>query len=144
MVRNILAVIIGYVGYFILVFVTFSALYLVLGPEQTFVPGKFDVTMTWVVPSVALMIVCGIAGGFVAAMVGTDSRVGMGLAITILVLGIAMTLPDMLAAPPTGARDPNLGNWDAMLQARTPLWVLIANPVVAALGALIGSSLRRK
>lgn len=144
MVRNVLAVIIGYVSYFIMVFLTFSALYLLLGPERTFVPGKFDVTMTWVVPSVALMIVCGVAGGFIAAIIGTDSRVGTGLAIAILVLGIAMTLPDMLAAPPTGVRDPNLGNWDAMLQARTPIWVLIANPVVAALGALIGSSIRRK
>lgn len=144
MVRNILAVIIGYIGYFILVFVTFSALYLALGPEQTFFPGKFDVTMTWVVPSVALMIFCGVAGGFIAALIGTDSRVGIGLAIVIFILGIAMTLPDMLAAPPTGVRDPNLGNWDAMLQARTPLWVLIANPVVAALGALIGASLRRR
>ncbi|MBK7707669.1 MAG: hypothetical protein IPN69_06435 [Acidobacteria bacterium] len=144
MARNILAVVIGYISIFFFVFVTFTLLYLALGPTQTFVPGTFDVTMTWVVPSVALSIFCGIAGGFICAKIGADSRAVTWLAVTVFVLGILMALPMIFSAPPSGIRDNNLANMEAMMQARQPLWVAVVNPIIGALSVLIGGTSAKK
>jgi hypothetical protein len=144
MVRNILAVVIGYVSIFVFVFLTFTALYLALGPVQTFVPGKFDVTMTWIVPSVALSIVCGIAGGFVCSKIGADSRAVTWLAIVVFVLGALMALGVIFAELPPNERAADLSNMEAMMQARQPVWLAIANPIIGALSVLIGGALSRK
>ncbi len=144
MVRNILAVIVGYVSIFLFVFVTFTALYFALGPAQTFVPGKFDVTMTWIVPSVALSILCGIAGGFICNKIGADSRSATWLAVVVFVLGALMALPVIFGTPPPDVRSADLSNLEAMAQARQPVWVAIANPIIGAFSVLIGGSLSKK
>ncbi len=143
MARNILAVVIGYVCIFFFIFVTFTLLYVALGPTQTFVPGKFDVTMTWVVPSFVLSIICGIAGGFICAKIGADSRAALWLAVVVFLLGIGMALPEFFAAP-AGERAGDLSNMEAMMQARQPIWVAIVNPILGAISVLIGGALVKK
>lgn len=61
-----------------------------------------------------------------------------------LVLGLFMAGPVMVAnREPSPPRSAEVGNLEAMGQARQPTWVAALNPLLGCAGVLIGASLRR-
>jgi len=64
----------------------------------------------------------------------------------VIVLGLALAIPTVTQREGLAPRPATVGNMEAMQQARTPPWVAFLNPLVGALGVLLGgrrSSIRR-
>jgi hypothetical protein len=143
--RTITAVVAGYLTMFVLVFVSFSAAYLLLGPDGSFLPGTYDVTTTWIIVSLPLSLIAAVIGGLVCALVAPTPAAPRVLAALVLVLGIAMAVPVLTGgstAPNIRASD--VGNLEAMMQGRQPVWVALLSPLIGAVGALLGARLQRR
>lgn len=143
MIRTIAGVVIGYIVTALLVFILFSAAYLAMGTGNAFLPGSYQVSSLWLAVSVVLSFVAALAGGYVAAAVSRGTRAPLVLACAVLILGILFALP-ALGQPDPGPRAGDVGNVAAMMNARQPAWLLLLNPVIGAVGILVGSRLRKQ
>lgn len=143
MLRSIGAVIGGYVVMFVLVFVTFSGLYLAIGADGAFEPGTYDVSMMWIVTSIVLSILAALAGGYVCESISRGGKAAVGLAILVAVLGLVAAIPPLTAPPSNEARTADVPNMEAMMKAKAPAWAALLNPFIGAAGALAGAKLRR-
>ncbi|MHC5002893.1 MAG: hypothetical protein ACYTJ0_07195 [Planctomycetota bacterium] len=149
MLRAILGVIAGYLVMMIVVFVTFTVAYLVMGTEKAFQPESFDASMLWIVTSIVLGAIAAVLGGLTCAAVARGGRAPLVLAGIVLGLGLAMAVPAFLAGDesPPPARSGELDNFEAMTQAKQPTWLMVVNPIIGCVGVLIGASMvggRRK
>jgi hypothetical protein len=143
--RTILAVVAGYIVMALLVFLSFSAAFLMMGTDRAFQPGTYGVSALWLTVSFVLGLVAAIVGGYACAAIAPRSRAPMALAVVVLVLGLAMAVP-VLTAPDAGVprqRAGDVGNTEAMMQAQQPPWVALANPFLGAAGVMIGARRRR-
>jgi predicted anti-sigma-YlaC factor YlaD len=145
MVRNILAVVAGYATLALLIFVTFTLLYLMLGADRSFEPGSYDASALWVLTSFPLGVATSVAAGYVCAALARGGRAPQVLAGVVLVLGLLFAIPVLRAADaPSPPRAGGVSNMEAMRQARQPEWVHLVNPFVGAVGVLVGAGLRRR
>ena len=146
--RNILSVIVGYITMFIVVFVSFTVAYLAMGEDRAFKAGLYEVSTLWIVTSVVLGTVAAIAGGIVCALVSRRSKGAvMSLMILVLVLGGLTFVMEMQKPELTGedaVRGPGTSNTEAMMNARQPMWALVSNPIIGAVGVYVGASLMRR
>jgi hypothetical protein len=143
--RVIGGVIAGYVVMFIVVFVLLTGAYLGLGADRAFEEASFTPSMTWLGLMFVVGLVAAIIGGVVCAAIAPNTRAPVALVVVVLVLGAASAIPAFMppdADQPT-VRSGDLSNMDAMMSARTPAWVAIANPVIGAIGVMLGARLRR-
>ncbi len=144
--RNTGAVIVGYMVMFAVVFVTFSIAFLMMGTNGAFVEGSYDVTVLWLLVSFVLGLIAAVAGGSVCAAVAKGSRTPLALAGLVLVLGLLMAVPVLTASddgqPKT--READVSTFDAMQQAKQPVWVALANPFVGFIGVVIGARLKTR
>jgi hypothetical protein len=144
MVRSVLSVVVGYAAMFAAIFLTFSGLYLLLGQELSFQPGTYDPSMLWTVVSFALGAGAAILGGYVCARIARTAKPPQVLAGVVLIIGLLSALPVLMAeSTPAEARTGEVGNLDAMMKAKQPAWVAVANPFVGLVGVLLGGRLRR-
>jgi hypothetical protein len=88
-------------------------------------------------------LIAGILGGWVCAIIARTKRGANALAIVVLALGLLMAIPAFLAEPVTEPRGSDVSSMDAMMKAQTPPWITVVNPIIGAIGVLIGASLRR-
>ena len=142
--RAIGGAVLGYIVMVLVIFCGLTAAWFALGSDGAFRPGVYDVSTTWVVISIIVGIIAALAGGRTARAVAktiTGPRILAGL---VIVLGILSALPGLSMDPAPAVRDPSLSMFDAMAQARTPVWVLFLNPVIGAIGALIGGNALQK
>lgn len=144
--RAILAVIVGYVAMFLLLFVGFTGAYLILGADQAFKPGSYQVSNRWLALSFALHIVIGVIGGFICAAIAKGGKAPLALAIVAVVIGLLLGIPAIMAQrnTPSTPRGRNVPNLEAMQKVRQPVWAPVALPIVAAIGIMIGGSLKRR
>lgn len=140
--RKILGGILGYVVMFVVVFTTFTIAYLAMGSDTAFLPGTYEVSMTWILVSSILGLVAAVVGGYVAGRVGGKGAVKVTAGI-VLVLGLLLAIATALFSKPTEIRPADVPNMEAMSKAQTPVWVAFLNPVIGIVGVLIGGSLRK-
>ena len=145
MLRAILGVIAGYIAMAILVFVSLMIAYLILGADGAFKPmPSFEISTTWIIASFILGFVAAVIGGLVCMLIaGRGSKAGVVLAAIVLVLGVAMALGTP-SGPREGApeaRTDEIRSLEAMQWAEQPALTLWLNPLVGALGVLIGAKL---
>ena len=145
MLRGILGVIVGYVVMLIAVVVTFMGLYLVLGANGAFKPESYEPSVTWLVASFVLALIAAIIGGLVCVAVAGGKKSAVALAGLVIVLGIIFAIPTLTASSSEtpAVRGGEVGNFEAMTKAKEPGWVALMNPVIGAVGVMIGSRLRR-
>ncbi|WP_145233736.1 hypothetical protein [Urbifossiella limnaea] len=144
MLRAVAAVVVGYVVMFATIFLTFSALYLLLGQERSFQPGSYEPSLLWNAVSFALGIGAAVLGGVVCASIARAAKPPKVLAGFVLILGLLSAVPVLMAAAtPAEERTGDAGNLDAMMKAKQPAWVALANPFVGFVGVLLGARLRR-
>lgn len=139
MMRTVGGVLAGYVAMALIVFACLTAAYLGMGAERAFRPGVYDVSMLWAVVSIVIGFLAAWVGGWVARKIARSRRGPQALAAVVVVLGLALAIPTLggglpEAPPRTGAP----ANMAAMQQARTPAWLALLNPVIGALGVLVG------
>ena len=142
--RAIISVVVGYVTMFAAIFLAFSGLYLLMGQDLSFRPGSYEPSMLWTVVSFALGMGAAVLGGCVCAWIARTATPPKVLAGVVLVIGLLSAIPVLMAAStPAEARTGEVGNLDAMMKAKQPAWVAVANPFVGLMGVLVGSRLRR-
>jgi hypothetical protein len=138
--RVVGGIVVGYIVMAVVVFVTFTLAYRILGVDGSFQPGSYEVTGTWAVVSILLGLLGAILGGMVAVAVARKSGAAKGLAVFVLFLGLGMAVMEVTRPNdqrPT-VRAAEVSNTDAMQNARQPLWLLWMNPLIGAAGVMIG------
>lgn len=143
MVRKIVGVIVGYVVMAVMVFLTFSLAYLTMGAAHAFKPGRFDPSLRWIVVSFVLAFVAALVGGYTCATIAKSKRAAQVLAGIVVVLGALVAIPALTANDTRpNFRVGNVTNMEAMQKARTPGWVALMNPLIGAVGVMVGAGLR--
>lgn len=144
MLRRILGVIGGYV--FIVAFImgTFTALYAILGADGAYEPGTYVVSMSWIIPTFILSFVAAVAGGWICFLISRSLGSVTVFAGIVLVLGLVLAVMQASADTVIELREGAVSNSEAMQKSIQPLWVAIANPVVGAMGILIGGRLKKE
>ncbi len=140
--RNVGSAVLGWVVMGLLVFGLMSLLWQVLGPERAFQPESWEVTGAWIVLTILLGVIAAVVGGHVCARVAADGRGVWMLVVLVVVLGVALALPEVPEV--TGIRPVNVSMMEAMSQARQPTWLTWLNPVYGALGVLAGARMARR
>jgi len=146
MARSIIAVIAGYVAMFVLVFVTFTCVFLLMGTEWSFKPNSFEASNRWIAMSLVANLVIGIICGFICALIAKGGKTPMALAIVVFALGMLLAIPSMMAhkAGAGEVRTGNVSQMEAMTKANEPLWVPFTFPIIGAIGVLSGGKLKRR
>ena len=144
MAKVIGSAVVGYIVIFILVFLLMTASWYAVGAQGAFQPGVWDVTPVWLGLMLASALVAAVVGGYVTAMVTPDSRGPKILIGIVVVLGLLFALPVLMGSGPVAAlpRPDELPMFEAMQNGKQPAWVALLNPVLGAVGVLIGSRLR--
>lgn len=144
MARAILSVVVGYVAMFATIFLSFSGLYLLMGQDLSFQSGSYEPSLLWTLVSFALGMGAAVFGGWLCAWIAQTTTPPKVLAGVVLVIGLLSAVPVLMAAAtPAETRTGEIGNLDAMLKAKQPAWVAVANPFVGLVGVLLGARLRR-
>lgn len=147
MIRNIGGVILGYIVMALLIFLTFSAAYLLMGAGVAFKPETYEPSNLWLVTSFVLGFVAAVVGGYICVLITRGGRASLALAALVIVLGVLAAVPVLRAANAGRERltRPNeVSNIEAMQNAVQPGWVALLNPFIGAAGVLIGARLRRR
>lgn len=144
MLKSVGGVIVGYIVMFILVFVLFSLAYLALGANGAFKPGTYDVSTLWLAISVVVGLVAAIVGGFICSLIAPNSKAPLALVVLVLVLGLLTAIPVLMSNDPRpNIRDASVGNMEAMMNARQPAWIALLNPLIGAVGVMLGSRMKK-
>lgn len=142
MIRSIISVIVGYIALAIVVFVIFTAAYLLMGVDRAFQPGSYEVSMTWAIMSVAVNILAAAIGGVVCVAIARSMKPAMVLAGLILVLGLLVAIPVVTAdRDDMPARTADVSNMEAMRNAQQPVWFALTTPFIGAAGVMLGAGI---
>lgn len=140
--KAILAAIVGYITMAVIVFVALSVVWAALGPGSAFEPGSWDTSMKWNLINPLVGIVAAIAGGYVCALISPGGQSLSILVGIVVVLGALSAVAGMMAPAPTEPRPETIAMFEAMGNARPPMWSLWLNPILGVVGSIIGSRLR--
>jgi hypothetical protein len=144
MIRGIVGVVVGYVVMAVLIFLTFSLAYLGMGSNRAFNPGSFDPSLFWIVISFFLSFVAALIGGYTCATIAKSRRAVHVLAGLVFVIGIIVAIPVLTSGDPRrNVRTGDVPNLEAMTKARTPGWVALMNPLIGAVGVIVGAGLKQ-
>jgi hypothetical protein len=144
MLRTIGGVVLGYVTMAVLVFGLLTLAYLGLGADRAFRPSSYEPSDTWIVTMFAIGLLAAIVGGMVCAAVGRSRTAVLALAVVVVLLGVLSAIPVLMGVQgESQARTGDVSNLDAMMKARTPAWVALANVAVGVAGVVLGGRLRR-
>jgi ABC-type transport system involved in multi-copper enzyme maturation permease subunit len=144
--RAIASVIVGYVVMALVVFVSFTLAYILMGADRTYQPGSYEVSTLWIVVAIVLTLVAAIGGGYVAASIAKTSTPIKVLIGLVLVLGFASVFMAQRGSDDDRpvVREANPTVWEAMSASRQPLWIALLNPLLAVGGILYGASLKKR
>ncbi len=143
MLRTGGGVILGYIVIAAFVFLSFSLVYVAMGPDRAYQPGTYEVSGLWVVVSFVLSFIAAVLGGWVCVLVARTQLGPQILAAAILVLGLVLAVMELGSTPadlPT-VRDASVGVMEAMRDSRNPTWINFVTPFVAVVGILAGARL---
>lgn len=145
--RAILAVVLGYLTMFAAVFILLTGAYLGMGTDRAFQPSSYQVTPTWLAAWAAVSVIAAVLGGLVCARIARTPTPVRALVVVVLILGALQAVGVAVAPKPTPEqqiRAGDVGVFDAMVKARSPLWVAIATPIVGAAGVVAGAKAARR
>ncbi|MEN8375091.1 MAG: hypothetical protein ABFS34_06530 [Gemmatimonadota bacterium] len=137
--KNIVAAVFGYLVMVVVVFVAFTIVWQILGPDGAFEPGSWDVSGAWIAASIVLGLVAAVAGGWSCARMAPNQNALYILIALIVVLGVLSALPE--AGLALGPRPEDVSMFEAMGSVAQPRWVAWLNPVIGVIGAVFGARL---
>lgn len=143
MLKAIIAVVVGFVVMTIFSIAAFCVVYLGLGAERAFEPESYAVSALWMVVMVVLSLIGGVVGGLVCAAISKSMRVCKVFAGIVLALGLLSGIVTTMKERPDTARSGDVPVFQAGQVARTPLWLCLLNPVLGAVGVLLGARMKK-
>ena len=142
--RGIAGVIVGYI--FIVAFImgTFSLLYLAMGADNAYKAGTYVVSMTWIIPTFIIGLIAAFIAGWLCFLIARSRVAVIVFAAIVLFLGIGLAVSQALVDLPLEERKGEVSNFEAMQKSVTPTWVAVVNPVLGAMGILIGGHIKKE
>src|SRR5215212_9823272 len=131
MLRNIGGVILSYITFALLIFLTFSVAYLLMGAGAAFKPETYEPSNLWLVTSTALGLIASVVSGYVCASIARGKRAPLALALLVIVVGLLSAVPVLRAANQGRerlTRPVEVSNMEAMQNAVQPVWSALLNP----------------
>ncbi len=145
MAKTILGVILGYVASFLTIFLLSSGLYFLLGKSGSFQEGNYDLTISWIMPSIIFFFVAGAIAATVCILVSKNPKSGLYMGIVIFALGLLIAFMQIAQDPGVTVRgSEEVSLIDAMNKAHGPAWTFFANAVAGFVGAVSGGNLLSK
>ena len=143
MVRNIAAVIAGYLSAAVFVALGLSLVWMRTGPAWAYQPGSTHVTTNWLLIHIPIMFIGTFLGGLVAASIAKRWGAVQALAIIFFVLDMLVAIVHLTTARPLPPKSPaQFTVIEAANYAIQPTWYDFAVPFSAAAGVLLGGRLR--
>ena len=145
MLRSILAIIISYVVMFVLFMAIFTGLYFALGVERVFQADSYEVSMLWIVLTLAIAFFVCMFAGYVCAAISKSWRVCQVFALIVFLLSLIQCFSALKRNPDApNIRAGEVEMFDAMKLAVSPLWLHLVNPILSGAGVLIGARMKRR
>jgi len=141
--RNILAAIVGYVAMFVVVFVTFSVAFMIIGVERSYQSGSYEVSMLWILVSLVLSLAAALVGGCVCKSIAKNDTAVKMLAGFVLVLGLVMAIMQMMGERPSDPRPADVPVMEAAAKSWQPAWVGFVVTLIGVGGVLYAGRLKK-
>jgi amino acid transporter len=142
MLRSIAGVIVGYAVISLFFLATFSGVYFALGVERIFQSDSYEVSTLWLVLSAAISLFGSALGGYVCAAISRSKRACELFAAIVLIILVLFCIPKM-RDPNPHVRAGDVAFMDAMRLTQMPFWMHVLNPILGAVGVLLGAGLKR-
>ncbi len=142
MLKSILGMIAGYAALSLFFLALFAGVYFALGVERIFQSDSYEASALWLVLSAVIGLGGGILGGYVCAAISGNKRTCELFAAVVLIILVAFCLPKMRDRRPNW-RAGDVAFGDAMRLIQMPLWMHALNPVLGAVGVLLGARMKK-
>lgn len=141
MLRSIAGVIVGYAVISLFFLATFTGVYFALGVERIFQSDSYEVSTFWLVLSAAISLLGSALGGYVCAAISRSKRTCELFAAIVLIILVLFCIPKM-RDPNPHVRAGDVPYLDAMRLTQMPFWMHVLNPILGAVGVLLGARLK--
>ncbi len=130
---------------FVLIFLAFTAEYMLLGANHAFRTGSYESSHRWIVIAFVVNFVVAIIGGFICAVIAKGGKAPLALAIVVFVLGLLLAIPSLMVEKANAVRPGgDIPMFEAMQKAKEPRWVPFTFPIIGVIGVLVGGKLKRR
>ena len=134
----------GYIAMAIIISILFIGHFMALGVERAFEPDSYEISTLWIAISMAISFGSAVVGGCVCAAISKSLRACQALAAIVVILGFLLCLP----AIQRGEGGPNVRAGEitileAMRLEVAPIWMHLLNPVLGAVGVLLGARMKK-
>jgi uncharacterized oligopeptide transporter (OPT) family protein len=145
MLKSILAIIVSYVVMFAVFMAIFTCLYFFLGVERVFQTDSYEVSMLWIVLTLVIGFLVSMLSGYLCAAISKSWRTCQIFALIVFLLALVQCLSALKRNPDApNVRAGEVGMFDAMGLAVTPLWLHFVNPILSGAGVLLGARRKRR
>jgi hypothetical protein len=145
MLKSILAIVASYVAMFVIFMAIFTCLYFVLGVERVFQADSYEVSMLWIALTLVIGFLVSMFAGWLCAAISKSWRTCQVFALIVFLLALMQCLSALRRNPDApNTRAGEVGMFDAMSLAVSPLWLHFVNPILSGAGVLIGARLKRR
>jgi len=145
MLKSILAIIVSYVVMFVIFMAIFTGLYFALGVERVFQADSYEVSMLWIVLTLAIGFFVCMFAGYVCAAISKSWRACQVFALIVFLLALIQCFSALKRNPDApNTRAGEVGMFDAMKLAVSPLWLHLVNPILSGAGVLVGARMKRR
>ncbi|HEX4640095.1 MAG TPA: hypothetical protein VH252_01835 [Chthoniobacterales bacterium] len=145
MLKSILAIIVSYVAMFVIFMAIFTCLYFVLGVERVFQADSYEVSMLWIVITLVIGFIVSMFAGYLCAAISRSWRICQVFALIVFLLALIQCFSALRRNPDApNIRAGEVGMFDAMSLAVTPLWLHFVNPILSGAAVLIGARGKRR
>lgn len=143
MLRSIIGVVVGYAVLSVFFLAVFAGAYFVLGLERIFQPDSYEVSKLWLVLSAAISLGGSMLAGYICATISRSKRTCELFAAIILIILILFCIPK-LRDPSPHVRAGDVSFMDSMRLTQMPVWMHALNPVLGAVGVLLGARMKQR
>jgi hypothetical protein len=144
MARSIIGVIVGYVVLSALEVAAFIEIYSVMGADWSFKTASYQPSTRWTLVQFIVVFVTAVIGGLVCQLIARKGKSPLVLAGVVVVVGLALgALINSNSSADTRKMGTNIPAMEAIRKAQHPVWVVLAESFLAAVGVIVGGSLKR-
>ena len=145
MARSIIGVIVGYIVIFGLEVAAFIGLYSSMGADWTFRTASYQPSTRWTLVQFIVVFVTAVVGGLVCQLIAGKGKSPLVLAGVVVVIGLALgaMINSNSSADTRQMGTKDIPAMEAIRIAQHPVWVVLAESFLAAVGVIVGGSLKR-
>ena len=145
MARSIIGVIVGYIVMFALEVAAFIGVYSRMGADWSFRTATFQPSTRWTLVQFIVILVTGVIGGLVCQLIAGKGKSPLVLAGLVVVIGLALgaMINSNSSADTRQMGTKDIPAMEAIHKAQHPVWVVLAESFLSAVGVIVGGSLKR-